>query len=68
MPKLVKELKLQAVVKLVTSHPGLRSGEYARMLGCHREAFMRVLLKLEHRGVLLAEDDEGRLWLAEQVC
>ena len=54
--------RLHQVARLIHEQPGYRSGEYARMLECHRESFNRLLTQLEERGVLFAEDEYGRLW------
>ena len=63
MARRADESKIRKVMELLKTHPGRSSGEYARMMDCHREAFIRVLTQLEDRGVLLAEDRDGRLWL-----
>jgi DNA-binding IclR family transcriptional regulator len=44
------------------SPAGYKSGEYARMMGCRRETFNRLLAHLESRGILFSEDQQGRLW------
>lgn len=67
MPRRADEKKVQVVVELLHARPGRRPGEYARMMGCHREAFVRVLAQLERAGVLLAEDGDGRLWPVERA-
>jgi hypothetical protein len=54
--------RIKAAEKAIKANPGRRAGHYARQLGCHRETFNRVLVQLNDRGVLLSEDDRGRLW------
>jgi len=62
MARKADEKRLQEAVRLVTVHPGCQSGEYAQMMGCHRQTFNRLLVQLNDQGVLLSEDDKGRLW------
>ena len=54
--------RLKKAEKLLQKKPGYRSGRYAKMMGCHRETFNRILVQLNDRGVLLSEDEQGRLW------
>jgi hypothetical protein len=42
--------------------PGCKAGEYAHILGIHREDLSRALVQLNDRGILLSEDDQGHLW------
>jgi hypothetical protein len=62
MGRKANKSRLQAVANLLHTQPGRRAGEYARMLGMHREDFGRALVQLNDRGILLAEDDKGQLW------
>ena len=62
MARKADEARLKEVSQLFHSKPGRIAGEYARMLGIHREDFSRVLVQLNDRGVLLSEDEKGRLW------
>ncbi|MDW8325583.1 MAG: MarR family transcriptional regulator [Anaerolineales bacterium] len=55
----------QRIVELLARQPNLRQSEIAAALGEHSSTVMRALPKLEAQGIRLAEDDEGRLSLAE---
>ena len=55
----------QRIVELLTRQSELRQTEIARALGEHDSTIMRALPNLEAKGVRLAEDDNGRLSLAE---
>ncbi len=54
--------RLQEAARLVMEQPGHLSAEYARRMGCQREAFNRLLAQLDEHGFLLSEDEQGRLW------
>jgi DNA-binding IclR family transcriptional regulator len=62
MGRRANKRRLQEVASLLQAQPGRRAGEYARILGMHREDFSRALVQLNDRGVLLSEDDRGHLW------
>jgi len=62
MPRKANEERLQEAVQLLLNRPGHKPGEYARMMGCHRQTFNRLLAQLDGRGILLSEDGKGRLW------
>jgi hypothetical protein len=62
MARSADETRLKEVFDLFQSKPGHKAGEYARMLRIHREDFSRVLVQLNDRGILLSEDEKGRLW------
>ena len=62
MARKADETRLKEVSKLFHLKPGRKAGEYARILGIHREDLSRVLVQLNDRGVLLSEDEKGRLW------
>ena len=62
MARKVDTNRLQFAARLIKEQPGHLSGEYANMMGCHRETFNRVLAQLDDRGFLLSEDEKGRLW------
>jgi DNA-binding IclR family transcriptional regulator len=47
---------------MVEANPGMRAGRVARDLELHRTAVMRALPAMEEEGLLLSEDDQGRLW------
>ena len=56
--------RLREIERLLRQHPeGLRQSEIARRLGLHRSTVMRDLPTLEEMGVLLVEDDRGRIGL-----
>lgn len=61
MGRKANEARLMKAKNLLYTKPGHKSGAYARMLGCHRETFSRLLVQLNDRGVLLSEDEKGRL-------
>jgi DNA-binding IclR family transcriptional regulator len=46
----------------VQSNPGKRAGYIAQKLGLPRSSVTRALPALEEAGILLAEDDHGRLF------
>lgn len=62
MARKANEGRLRKAKRSIYSNPGQKAGTYARRLGLHREAFNRILVTLNDRGVLLWEDEEGRLW------
>ena len=62
MPRKADKSKLQKAINLFRKEPGRKSGEYARKLGFHREAFNRLLVQLNDKNFLLYEDDEGRIF------
>ena len=56
--------RLRQIEALLEKHPqGLRQSEIARELKLHRSTVMRDLPALEEMGVLLMEDDRGRIGL-----
>jgi DNA-binding IclR family transcriptional regulator len=58
--------RLEQLEQAITDYPDQRPGFLARRLGLDRSTVMRDLPALEERGVLLAEDDRGRLSLFGQ--
>jgi DNA-binding IclR family transcriptional regulator len=66
MGRKADERRLERLVRAIADHPGQRPGFLARRLGLDRSTVMRDLPALEERGVLLAEDDRGRLSLFGQ--
>jgi predicted ArsR family transcriptional regulator len=54
--------RVERIAQAVQSNPGKRAGHIAQELGLHRSAVTRALPALEEAGVLLAEDDHGRLF------
>jgi hypothetical protein len=63
MARKADEKRLRAVVQLIENQPGYKPGEYAQLMGWHRQTFNRLLVQLHDRGVLLSEDRQGRIWL-----
>ena len=61
MARKADEQRLQKAEQLLHSQPGYKSGEYAQKMGCHRQTFNRLIVQLNDRGVLISEDDKGRL-------
>jgi Mn-dependent DtxR family transcriptional regulator len=55
--------RLEAMADTIEEHPAITQGRLAQMLGLHRSAVTRALPALEDKGVLLVEDDRGRLSL-----
>ena len=64
MARRIDKQRMEQVIQLIRQQPGLRAGQYARLLGIHREVVNRMLASLEQQGVLLYEDN-GRLWFYE---
>jgi len=54
--------RLEAIAEVVKKNPGCRPNFIAKALGLHRSAVTRALPALEEEGILLAEDDRGRLF------
>ena len=54
--------RLEAIWRTVEENPGIRAGRVARNLDLHRTVVMRALPVMEEEGLLLSEDDQGRLW------
>jgi len=50
------------IAQAVQNNPDKRAGFIARKLELHRSSVMRTLPALEEAGILLAEDDHGRLF------
>lgn len=55
----------QKIATLLEQKTDLRQTEIARALGEHDSTVLRALPRLEQMGIRLAEDDRGRLSLAE---
>jgi DNA-binding IclR family transcriptional regulator len=54
--------RLEMIAQAVQSNPGKRAGYIAQELGLSRSSVTRALPALEEVGILLAEDDHGRLF------
>ena len=63
MGRKADEGRLEQLEHAIADYPDERPGFLARQLGLDRSTVMRDLPALEERGVLLAEDDRGRLSL-----
>jgi hypothetical protein len=62
MARKADKQRLQQAAQILHAQPGYKPGEYAQKMGCHRQTFNRLLVQLNDRGVLISEDDFGRLW------
>lgn len=62
MARFPKQERLEQIYKAVEENPGLRPGGIARLLGLERSEVTRILPALEDHGLLMYEDDDGRLW------
>lgn len=63
MGRKIQAGRLEALAGAIQENPGSRAAELAQELGWHRSAVSRALPALEEQGVLLEEDNGGRLWL-----
>jgi DNA-binding IclR family transcriptional regulator len=57
-----KESDLEAMNDTIVQNPGISARELARQLGVSASTITRRLPSLEEVGILLAEDDKGKLW------
>lgn len=55
--------RLQEIARYVERHPHCKPIEIARELDLHPSTVTRSLPALEEAGILLSEDDRGRLFL-----
>jgi hypothetical protein len=55
------EERLQQIALAIRQNPGRRPGWIARLLGFDNKTIMRALPQLEARGILLVEDERGRV-------
>jgi Mn-dependent DtxR family transcriptional regulator len=53
--------RLETIAQTIRDNPNRKPGWIARMLGLDNKSMMRALTQLEDQGVLLAEDDRGRV-------
>lgn len=58
-----KKERLERMARIVAREKGITQAELARRLDVHRSTVGKDLVALEERGVLLAEDERGRLSL-----
>lgn len=57
-----KDPELEAMNEAILQNPGMSARELARLLGVSASTVTRRLPSLEEAGVLLAEDEKGKLW------
>ncbi|MBI5292803.1 MAG: hypothetical protein HY872_13090 [Chloroflexi bacterium] len=62
MARKANQAQLESLKCEIEKHPGKHPGFFARLLGWHREQVNRALTTLNDNGVLLSEDEKGRLW------
>lgn len=62
MARKANEKTLEKIYGKVEELPGKKAGFIARLLGLHRSEVTRSLPALEDKGLLLYEDDKGRLY------
>ena len=56
----------QTIAQTIRDNPNRKPGWIARRLGLDNKSMMRALTQLEDQGVLLAEDDRGRVSVIDQ--
>lgn len=54
--------RLEGIYRKIEEYPGERPGFFARLLGLNRSEVTRALPALEDKGLLVSEDEHGRLW------
>jgi len=54
--------RLEAIWQMVEQEPGIRAGRIAEKLGIPRSSVTRALPAMNDEGLLLSEDQKGRLW------
>jgi len=59
--------RLRAIWQVVSQEPGIRPTGIAQQLGIPRSSVTRALPALEGAGLLLSEDEKGRLWTWQQI-
>ena len=62
MARKTSDRRLEMIAQVVQRNPGRRAGYIAQKLGLPRSSVTRALPALEEAGILLAEDDRGRLF------
>jgi len=55
------DLRLGTIAQIIRENPNRKPGWIARRLGLDNKTVMRALTQLEDQGMLLAEDDRGRV-------
>ena len=61
--KQAKQVRLAQMVETLEQNPRMTQSQLARQLGVSRATVHRDLPVLEDKGILLSEDDQGRLSL-----
>jgi Mn-dependent DtxR family transcriptional regulator len=54
--------RLEAIWQTVEDEPGIQAGKVAKKLGISRSSVTRALPAMDGEGLLLSEDQKGRLW------
>ena len=54
--------RIEDIGRYVDSHPGSKPIDIARGLGLDPSSVTRLLPALQEQGILLSEDNRGRLW------
>lgn len=54
--------RLEVIWRTLEQEPGVPAGRLAKKLGIPRSSVMRALPSLDDEGLLLSEDQKGRLW------
>ena len=62
MARKTSKRRVEMIAQAVQSNPGKRAGYIAQKLGLSRSSVTRALPALEEAGILLAEDEHGRLF------
>jgi predicted ArsR family transcriptional regulator len=62
MARKTSNQRVERIAQAVKSNSGKRAGYIAQKLGLHRSSVTRALPALEEAGILLTEDDHGRLF------
>ncbi len=63
--KAEKRERLARLVDLVMLQPGITQAELARKLNVNRSTIFKDLTRLAELGIRLAQDDDGKLYLAD---
>ncbi len=62
MARKIDDRKLKEIFEKVEENPGKKAGFLARLLGLARSEVTRSLPALDEKGLLVYEDEEGRLF------
>jgi len=62
MPRQADTTRLSTLRQAIETHSGERASFFARLLDLPRETISRMLVTLNDNGVLLYEDEQGKLW------